>query len=140
MNIIYNDTKKDLPCEQLYQLFLSAGWTSKNIKNSWLEQFNHCFINSTLVISAWSDERLVGCVRVLSDEIIRSHIYDLVVLPEYKSKGIGTELVKRCIAFCPKSEWVVGCLKERASFYEKIGFQKGDPNGDGVILTIPHNF
>jgi len=140
MNIVYNDTKKDLPVEQLYHLFLSAGWSSENIPDDWLKKFNIPFINSTIVISAWENERLVGVVRVLSDKFIRSIIYDLVVDPEYQSKGIGTELVKRCIAYYPNSEWLVGCLKDRASFYEKIGFQKGDPNGDGVFLTIPHPY
>lgn len=27
MNIIYNDTKKDLPSEQLYKLFVAVGWS-----------------------------------------------------------------------------------------------------------------
>ena len=138
MNVVYNDTKKDLPVEQLYHLFLSANWASENIPDDWLENFNRPFINSTLVISAWENERLVGVVRVISDKFIRSHIYDLVVDPEYQSRGIGSELVKRCIEYYPKSQWVVGCLKERAGFYENIGFQKGDPNGEGVCLTIPH--
>ncbi|MCM0756969.1 MULTISPECIES: hypothetical protein [Sporomusa] len=27
MDIIYNDTKKDLPSEQLHELFVSVGWS-----------------------------------------------------------------------------------------------------------------
>lgn len=53
-----------------------------------IQNFILPFINSTLVVSAWHEERLVGVVRVLSDKIIRSIIYDLVVDPEYQSKGI----------------------------------------------------
>ena len=135
--IIYNDRKKDLPCDQLEALFISAGW-SDGSDSSKSAYFNAPFINSTLVISAWENDRLVGCVRVLSDKIIRSVIHDLVVLPEYRNKGIGKELVKRCIEHFPKSEWLVGTEKHIAGFYEQIGFRKGDPNGDGVFLTIPH--
>ena len=140
MNIIYNDTKKDLPVEQLYHLFFSAGWAGSEITPDpdMLKKFNVPFINSTFVISAWENERLVGVVRVLSDKFIRSIIYDLVVDPEYQNKGIGTELVKRCIAHYPKSEWLLGTTKNIAGFYERIGFQKGDPNSDGVYLSIPH--
>lgn len=31
MFITYNDTKKDLPVEQLYHLFFSAGWVGSEI-------------------------------------------------------------------------------------------------------------
>ena len=135
MSIIYDDTKKDLPSDQLHKLFTSVGWAGGAEAPDMINYFNIPFINSTLVISAWDNEQLVGAVRVLSDKFIRSIIYDLVVDPEYHSRGIGTELVKRCIAHFPKSEWLVGCLKDRASFYEKIGFQV-DKNSD-VFLSIP---
>ena len=34
-------------------------------------------------------------------------IYDLVIDPEYQNKGIGKELVKRCIEHFPNTEWLV---------------------------------
>ena len=135
MNIVYNDTRKDLPVKPLHHLFFMAGWTdSENtIDPNMLNNFNIPFINSTLVISAWDKENLIGVVRVLSDKIIRSVIYDLVVLPEYKGKGIGNELVKRCIEHFPKTEWLVQTENHIAGFYEKIGFKIYND----VVLTIP---
>ena len=62
------------------------------------------WINSTLVVSAWDGDRLIGAVRVLSDTMFRSIIYDLMVLPEYQNRGIGKELVRRCIEHFPNSE------------------------------------
>ena len=107
MDIIYNDTKKDLPSEQLHKLFMSVGWSNGSETSDMISNYNIPFINSTLVISAWENERLIGAVRVLSDKIFRSIIYDLLVLPEYQNKGIGKELVKRCIEHFPNSEWLV---------------------------------
>ena len=134
MDIIYNDTKKDLPVEQLYRLFFSAGWAGSEITPDAdiRKDFNIPFINSTLVISAWENEKLVGTVRVLSDKIIRSVIYDLVVLPEFQNKGIGKELVRRCIEHYPDSEWLVQTEEHIAGYYEKIGFKIYDD----VVLTI----
>ncbi|WP_367279026.1 GNAT family N-acetyltransferase [Methanospirillum sp.] len=84
--------------------------------------FNLPFINSTLVISAWHEERLVGIVRVLSDTIIRSTIHDLVVDPEFQCKGIGRELLKRCILTYPKTEWIVQTNDSNVEYYLKNGF------------------
>ena len=135
MSITYDDTKKDLPCEQLQKLFMSAGWSN----GSRTSEMNKPFINSTLVISAWESERLIGAVRVLSDKIIRSIIYDLIVDPEFQNRGIGKELVKRCIEHFPDSEWVVGTLRDISKFYEEIGFQKDDNSGS-VYLSIPSKY
>lgn len=123
MSISYDDIKKDLPCEQLLHLFMSAGWCKGEITKEQKENFNIGFINSTLVISAWEDNCLVGAVRVISDKIFRSVIYDLVVSPEYQNKGIGKELVRRCILKYPNSEWLVQTTKEIYNYYEKLGFK-----------------
>lgn len=116
------DTRKDIPCKQLHQLFKSVGWSDGKETMIMLEHFNVPFINSTLVLSAWENDNLAGCVRVLSDKIFRSVIYDLAVAPEYQNQGIGKELVKRCIEHFPNSEWLVG-TESAISFYEKIGFK-----------------
>lgn len=131
MQIVYQ-TRKDLPCEALYHLFKAVGWSDGQITPQMLEKFNVPFINSTIVISAWKDDSLVGCVRVLSDRIFRSIIYDLAVMPEYQKQGIGKELVRRCMEYFPDSEWLVE-TKTATGFYEKLGFKL---NND-VFLSIP---
>ena len=126
-------TQKDLPCNELYQLFLAVGWaTEDKTTQAMIDNFNIGFINSTFVFSAWVEERLVGCVRVLSDLHFRSIIYDLAVLPEFQNKGIGKELVQRCINACESSEWLVQTDIAKG-FYEKMGFKE---NSD-YFLTIP---
>ena len=132
MHIEYR-TQKDLPCDELYQLFLAVGWAAEDkTTQTMIDNFNIGFLNSTFVFSAWIDDRLVGCVRVLSDLHFRSIIYDLAVLPEYQNKGIGKELVQRCINACESSEWLVQTDIAKG-FYEKIGFKVNED----FFLTIP---
>ena len=134
MNIIYIDNKKDLPPEQLNKLFVAVGWSDGSETPDMIQKgYRIPWVNSTIVISAWDNERLIGAVRVLSDTMFRSIIYDLMVLPEYPNKGIGKELVKRCIGHFPNSEWLVQTTKEISNYYEKNGFTV---NND-VFLTIP---
>ena len=132
MHIEYRN-KKDLPCNELYKLFLAVGWaTEDKTTQAMIDNFNIGFLNSTFVFSAWHDGQLVGCVRVLSDLHFRSIIYDLAVLPEYQHKGIGKELVQRCISECESSEWLVQTDTAKG-FYEKIGFKENED----YFLTIP---
>ncbi len=95
--------------------------------------FNLPFKNSTLVISAWKGNRLIGVVRVLSDKMFRSVIYDVAVTPEFQGQGIGRELVERCIEHYPKSEWLVQTKEHIAGYYEKFGFKRDSD----VFLSIP---
>ena len=132
-NITYDDSKKDLPAAQLQKLFVSAGWSDGRETPDMLKNYNKPFINSTIVISAWDHGCLVGTVRALSDKMFRSVIYDLLVLPEYQNRGIGGELVRRCIAHYPDTEWLVGTEKHIAGYYEKLDFKINE----GVFLSIP---
>ena len=90
MNITYNDEIKKLPIDQLSKLFVSVGWSPDGpLPDELKAGFMKAWIHSTLVVSAWDGERLVGAVRVLSDTIFRSIIYDLLVSPAYQGKSIG---------------------------------------------------
>ncbi|MDR3149488.1 MAG: GNAT family N-acetyltransferase [Oscillospiraceae bacterium] len=132
--IIFDDTRKDLPPKQLYRLFVSVGWADSGETSERIAYgYRIPWINSTLVVSAWEGERLVGAVRVLSDTMFRSIIYDLLVLPEYQGKGIGKELVSRCVIHFPNSEWLVQTTEGISGYYKKLGFKV---NSD-VFLSVP---
>ena len=133
MNIVYNDTKKDLPSNELRKLFISAGWSDGSETTEMIKSYNIPFINSTLVVSAWEKGHLIGVVRVLSDKMFRSIIYDLVIYPEFQNKGIGKELINRCIAHYPNSEWLVQTTNSVVGYYKKLGFEI---NND-IFLSIP---
>lgn len=122
--ITYHEEMKDLPIDQLFHLFRSAGWIREPETEEMMLHFNLPFINSTLVISAWHGERLVGVVRVLSDKIIRSTIHDLVVDPEFQCIGIGGELLRRCIRTYPRTEWIVQTDDRTGAYYLKNGFMR----------------
>jgi ribosomal protein S18 acetylase RimI-like enzyme len=131
--IAFNDTVKDLPSNELHRLFMLVGWSDGTESSDMINGFNLPFKNSTLVLSAWCNERLIGVVRVISDEIVRSVLHDLIVDPEFQGKGIGKELVTRCINHFPNTEWLVQTSTNISTFYEKIGLKKYQKE----VLVIP---
>lgn len=84
------ETRKDLPLGQLMKLFSAVGWTDgRKTTAAMAENFNAPFLRSTLVVSAWKGENLIGCVRALSDGIIRSVISIWRSFPNFKVGGSG---------------------------------------------------
>ena len=65
--------------------------------------------------------------RIISDKTSDAYIQDLIILPEYRGKGYGRQLVKKLIEHCVtnKLHWI-GLIAEpnQDEFYKKIGFKK----------------
>ena len=74
--ITYKDTK-EFTAEELERLFLSVGWESGRHP----EKLRLGLQNSSVVISAWDGERLVGLIRGLDDGQTVGFIHCLPVDP-----------------------------------------------------------
>lgn len=79
--------------------------------------------NSFVVCSAYAVEKIVGFGRAISDGEYQSAIYDVVVLPEYQNKGVGTLIMDSLLARLPKQAvTLVYVAPGKQVFYEKQGF------------------
>ena len=80
-------------------------------------------LSRTLNITAYDDEVLVGCLRILSDGYFFGTITELLVLPEYQKRGIGSRLLQLAQENTPTMLFF-GAQSGNESFYEKNGCQK----------------
>ncbi|HSH60006.1 MAG TPA: GNAT family N-acetyltransferase [Acidimicrobiales bacterium] len=77
---------------------------------------------STQVVLALHGRNVVGFINALSDGILAAYIPLLEVLPAYRGRGIGTQLVRRMLqALGPLYMVDVLCDPEVVPFYERLG-------------------
>ena len=80
-------------------------------------------IDKTINITAWDHNKLVGCVRILSDGYLFGTISEILVLKKYQKQGIGKELMRRAIDISPTSLFF-GAKPEAEGFYENLKIEK----------------
>ena len=51
-------------------------------------------LSKTVNITAYDNNKLVGCLRILSDGYYFGTITELLVLPQYQKQGIGSKLLQ----------------------------------------------
>jgi predicted N-acetyltransferase YhbS len=88
--------------------------------------------NSNLVISAWSDDVLVGVCRALTDYVYCCYLSDLAVDRAFQYQGIGKELIRRVQAAIGEGTSLLLLSAPGAvAYYPKVGFEAVD---NGFII------
>ena len=77
----------------------------------------------TINLTAYDGGRLVGCLRILTDGCYFGTITELLVLPEYRCRGIGSRLLQLAKRNTPTPLYF-GAQPEAETFYEKNGCQR----------------
>ena len=80
-------------------------------------------LSKTLNIIAYDNKKLVGCLRILSDGYYFGTITELLVLPDYQNKGIGSQLLQLAKKNTPTMLYF-GSQPGIEAFYEKNGCQR----------------
>jgi len=77
-------------------------------------------LEKTLNITAYEGETLVGCLRILTDGCFFGTITELLVLPGYQGRGIGSRLLQLAREHIPTLLYF-GAQPGLERFYEKNG-------------------
>lgn len=80
-------------------------------------------LSKTLNITAYDAGTLVGCLRILTDGYFFGTITELLVLPEYQKRGIGSKLLQLAKETSPTMLYF-GAQPGVESFYEKMVVKK----------------
>ena len=99
--------------------FVNKVWPGK-----YDEEKTAAALSETMNITAYDGETLVGCLRILTDSYFFGTITELLVLPDYQKKGMGSKLLQLARENTPTMLYF-GAQPNTEQFYEKNGCSKG---------------
>jgi len=114
----YIDSIEQINPEMLEGFF--QGWVCPPSNRTHLEVLR----NSYAVVLAIDDskEKVVGFITAISDGILSAHIPLFEVLPDYRNKAIGTELLRRMLARLKNLYGItLVCDNDLRPFYARFG-------------------
>lgn len=101
-------------------------------------------LNNTLYsLCVYNVYKLIGYGRIIGDKTIFLYIQDIMVIPEYQGKQIGSGIINKLLEQVdeykkvnPDIRTFLGASKGKEKFYEKFGFvsRPNENMGAGMIL------
>jgi GNAT superfamily N-acetyltransferase len=79
------------------------------------------------VVGVYDGERQVGFARAFTDGVALVYLADVYVLPEYRGRGVGVQLVREMVENGPYAglRWILH-TRDAHGLYRKAGF--GEPS------------
>ncbi|MBU8892100.1 MAG: GNAT family N-acetyltransferase [Bacteroidales bacterium] len=121
--------------DQFFDLFETTDWNTKYELSK--EELYIALKNSWYTISVFEKEQLVGFGRVICDGVVHALILDVIIQPERQGEGIGKEIMNKLVTKCKKHkirDIQLFSAKDKAGFYEKLGFKNRPGNSPGMEL------
>ena len=117
---IYSFTEPINP-EDLQSLFQQTDWARRRSPLDIQQMLDR----SQLTLGVWDDDCLIGFARVVTDDLYRAWIEDVVVDHAYRKQGIASLMLEKLLKRLEHIELVMlDCVPEWAAFYAKFGFQR----------------
>ena len=127
-----------LPAAESFKaLYDTTGWGPKSRDVSY---YHGALLGSWFTNSAYSSGELVGFARVISDGHLHAFITEMIVLPEFQGRGVGSALLSAVLEACQAAgitDIQLFCAKGKSKFYERHGFISRPSEGPGMQFIPP---
>lgn len=126
--------ENQLSANDFIRLKIATGFRNRPI-----DQVERALKNDLLDVVAIVNNEVVGMGRLVGDGVMYWYLQEIIVLPEYQGKGIGTGIVNYLLEYIKKhtenetfTSVGLTAAEGKTSFYERFGFQ----NSSGMNLYI----
>lgn len=113
----------EVDVDRLHELYAREWWTSGRTLAD-----VRAMLSGSSYVYAFQDEEsgdLVGFARVLTDGVFKAFIFDVIVDPAHRARGLGRKIM-RTILGDPRLSRVkhfeLYCLPDLERYYERFGF------------------
>lgn len=135
---IFFSTEREIDLYDLEELCDAVGWSRRPLR-----KVKKAIQHSFLVVSMWEQRgvqrRLIGFARATSDHAFNATLWDVVVHPDFQSKGLGKAMMKHVIKKL-RSEDISNITlfadPQVVDFYRTLGFVS-DPEGIKGMFWYP---
>lgn len=118
MNITLSYESDNIDWNEISEIFEKAPLGTREP-----EKLRRASENCELVCFAKDGDIFIGFARVITDGEYNGVIYDLCVLPEYQSKGIGKLIMDAILKKLHPLNIILYAVPGKEGFYEKLGFK-----------------
>lgn len=118
-------TSSDLPFDKVIDLYNEVGWLAYTNAEQ-RPKLQEAIRNSTYVVTAWYEDKLVGLARCLSDNVSICYLQDILIHPDYQRLGIGRKLLLNCLTHFAHVRMQVLMTDDeegQKKFYESLGYK-----------------
>lgn len=120
------------------QLLQSTGWSGMLDKGA--VKLEAALQGSWYSVAVYhAEDQIIGFGRVISDGVLHALICDIIIMPEYQSKGIGSKLLDQLVSQCKAHSITMIQLfsaKDKYTFYEKHGFKRRADDAPGMYYSV----
>ena len=114
------------PCQGLSKLKILLDKNTTWANNRKTKDLQKCLANSDVIISIWSNYKILGFGRALSDGIYRSVLWDIVIDQNHQGKGYGKLIVNSLLEseVVKQSEKIYLMTSNQKKFYSQLDFKE----------------
>lgn len=88
------------------------------------ETLRAAFTNSAVRCFVWDGGQVIGAGRAITDGVTYAAIFDVVLLPEFQKKGIGSQIVEHLAAASKAPNIILHAVPGKEEFYRRLGYRK----------------
>jgi ribosomal protein S18 acetylase RimI-like enzyme len=111
-------SRRRVGAQELRGLYDSAGWWPERSD----EELEPLLARGPAV-GAWRGDQLVGFARAVSDGRFRAYVEDVVVLPEFRRRGVASQVLLLLLEQLMEIDVVsLFCSEEHVPVYRRSGF------------------
>lgn len=115
---IYSFTEPINP-EELHDLLQQTSWANNRSPLDIQQMLDR----SQITLGVWDEDRLIAFSRVITDDLYRALIDDIVVDNSYRGQGIASQMLEKMLIRMQHIETIMlDCDPELSDFYGRFGF------------------